>query len=580
MLLKRIQKNTTTIILLFISLYTTPLTSNAQHYPSWDIHFPLSESTYISGSFGELRSNHFHSGIDFTTHGKTGLEIKAIDKGYITRIAVSPGGFGKAIYINHPNGYTSVYAHCKSFSENIEKLVTDLQYKKKSFAIDTSFAPNEIPVKRGQLIAYSGNSGSSGGPHLHFEIRETKGQKPINPYFFNVPVKDDVSPVINAVTIYPLDVNSTINGKNEPLYLPATFYEGQYHLKGNPKISARGIIGVGIETLDYLSDSWRKCGVYSIQLTVDNKKWFRSQIDGFYFHQTRYINSHIDYASKYKNRKVIQKSFLDENNKLEIYTTTKEKGKISIQNGKTHELSYEVSDAAGNKSLLSFKINGLSYPTNVPVKTDPDLIKINPEKPYFISIENYKATFPANSFYTKITPDFKILPNTGKGIGSYFKVLNEKIPIHKYFEINIPLSKETKDLKGLTGAIIKNGRLYFAGGKIKDDNMVIRTRQGGTYCLTTDVTPPSIRFVNLPTTRNYSQRKAIKINIKDDFSGIASYQCKIDGAWALFEYDPKSNSLTGYFEKLRINKGSKHLLEVLVKDNTGNENIISTEFIY
>ncbi|GAO31611.1 M23 family metallopeptidase [Geofilum rubicundum] len=561
-------------------MWTWPLLMNGQVYPQWDFHFPLSNAAFISGSFGELRGSHFHSGVDFTTQGRTGLPMYAIDEGYVSRIAVSPVGFGKAIYINHPNGYTSVYAHCEWFSADIEKIVTDIQYQKKSFAIDESFTPGQMPVEKGQVIAFSGNSGSSGGPHLHFEIRETDAQKPINPHFFNLPVKDDVSPIIQAVSIYPLDANSLVNGKNTPLFLPATFHGGQYHLKGNPKITASGQIGVGIETIDYSNDSWRKCGVYSIQLQLDGKDWFRSQIDGFFFHQTRYLNSHIDYAGRRKNRNVIQKSFVDENNQLEFYTTTAERGKIFVQPGHNHHISYDVADANGNESHLAFNIEGLPGSKTPAVKAAPELLKISPDNPYFISLENYKAHFPANSFYTEVPAEFELLPNTGVGIGSHFRVLNEEIPIHNFFEVTLPIPDEAIGQTGLTGALVRNGKLSHAGGKIVGNNMLIRTREAGTYCLTTDVTPPSVRLVNVPSARNYSHRASIQLNLSDDFSGINTYECRINGEWALFEYDPKNRALTGYFKNLRIDKGSKHQLEVVVTDHTGNASTLNTEFIY
>lgn len=567
-------------LIFVLLLWALPLIVNGQSYPQWDFHFPLTNATFVSGSFGELRGNHFHSGVDFTTQGRTGLPMYAIDKGYVSRIGVSPVGFGKAIYVNHPNGYTSVYAHCEWFSDDIEKIVTDIQYQKKSFAIDESFAAGEIKVERGQMIAYSGNSGSSGGPHLHFEIRETLSQKPINPQFFNLPVKDDVPPLIQAICIYPLDASSLVNGKNTPLFLPATFHGGRYHLSGHPKLTASGQIGVGVETIDHSTDSWRKCGVYSIQLKLDGREWFRSQIDGFYFHQTRYLNSHIDYAWRRKNRNVIQKSFVDENNQLEFYTTTPEKGRIAVRPGHNHLLSYEIADASGNISHLSFEITGLPASQAPAVNAAPELLKINPNNPYFISLDNYKAHFPANSFYTAVPAEFEVLPNPGTGIGPHFRVLSADVPIHNFFEVTLPIPDEARGKSGLTGAMVRNGKLSHAGGRINGKNIVIRTREAGTFSLTTDVTPPTLRLLNIPPGRNYSQQNHIKIDIRDNFSGIASFQCTINGEWALFEYDPKNSALTGYFKNLRIKKGSKHQLEVIAIDNTGNKSTLSAEFIY
>ena len=321
-------------VILAITFLSLTLNASTGNYPQWNFHFPLSNPTTISGSFGEIRTGHFHAGIDFTTDQRTGFPITAIDDGYVIRIAVSPTGYGKAVYIAHPNGYTSVYAHCEWFSDKIDAIVTELQYQKKSFALDVNFQPGEIPVKRGELIALSGNSGGSGGPHLHFEVRETDGERPINPHFFEMPVTDETPPVIEAIRIYPLDEGSTINGSSQPLYIPAVFHDGRYHLKGNPDIMVSGTIGVGVQTIDYAGENWRRNGIYTIKLMVNSSQWFMSSMDGFHFHETRYVNSHIDYAFRKSTGKTIQKSFVDENNRLPIYTTTPERGRIQTQPGK------------------------------------------------------------------------------------------------------------------------------------------------------------------------------------------------------------------------------------------------------
>lgn len=565
---------------IFLTMGASPARAGDATLPEWDFHFPMDLPTFVSGSFGELRANHFHSGVDFTTGGKTGLPLYAIDEGYVARIGVSPVGFGKAIYIAHPNGYTSVYAHCDWFSKDIEEVVQTLQYQKESFAIDESFAPGQLPVSRGQVIAYSGNSGSSGGPHLHFEIRETATQKPINVHHFGLPVEDDVPPHIEAIVLYPLDEQSHINGSREPLYLPATFHSGQFHLRGNPQLTASGTIGVGIETIDYFSHSWRRCGVYSVELRVDNVPWFRSQIDGFLFAQTRYLNSHIDYALRRQQRKVVQKSFLDPNNTLPFYTTTPEKGRIRMEGGQTRQLSYEVRDATGNSSRLTFQVNGAAAKTSPKTNPAPQLLKINPFQPYFISIDHFKAEFEAQTFYTEVPALFDLQDNPGLGIGAHFSVLSEDIPAQRFFTLTLPLPKEYQKSQRICAARVVNGKLVYAGGQIQDGHLVLRTREPGTYCLSTDTTPPEVRLLSLPAGRNYSRSDRIRIAIKDDFSGIASYRATINGQWALFEYDAKNNVLNGWFRSLRLAQGQRHQLELVVTDQLGNQTNFSTEFLY
>lgn len=548
-------------------------------YPDWDFRFPLDINAVISGSFGELRGNHFHSGVDFTTNGKTGLPVYSIEDGYVSRISVSPSGFGKALYIAHPNGYTSVYAHLESFSPTLEKTALNFQYSYESFQINEYLKPGEIIVKKGELIAFSGNSGSSQGPHLHFEIRETSEQKPLNVHRFGLPTKDDKPPHIESVSIYPLSPNATVNGKKSVLHLPVVFHSGRYHLKGNPTIEANGSIGIGVETLDYFSNSWRKCGVYSIRLSNNEKLVFQSQIDGFLFSDTRYLNSHIDYASKMLTGRRTQKSFLDSNNQLDIYVTNENKGVVNITPFSENNFEYKIADAADNLSFLSFKIVGVAPVSSNVVVPNSSSKLIDPKKSYDWKSDGYKIHFPMNSFYTEITPNFNVLK--GSGLNSKIQILDNTIPIHLFFELSIPIPKAYRDQKGLTGAYIDGrGRLSYVGGRIDEDYLVIRGREGGVYTFAVDTLAPTLKLKSIPSNQNYSNRSSIQINISDDFSGIPEFRCEIDGKWALFEYDPKNNELTGFFKYLSLDKGKRHNLVVTATDELGNSATLKSTFVY
>jgi hypothetical protein len=549
---------------------------DSQSYPQWDFRFPLDIDAVVSGSFGELRSNHFHSGVDLATNGKIGLPVYSADEGYVSRIVVSPVGFGKALYIDHPNGYTSVYAHLSGFIDVIEKKVVDLAYQKESFALDELFEPGEITVSKGQMIAYSGNSGSSGGPHLHFEIRETSQEKPVNVLKFNFPVEDKKAPHIQSVCIYPLDDIASVNGQQEPLRIPAVFYNGAFHLRGNPKIEVSGTIGIGIETFDYYSHSWRKCGVYAITLREDGNVIFRSQLDGFLFQDTRYINSHIDYARKQMTGITIQKSFLDLNNRLNIYTTDENRGRINVIAGVKQRLDYIVEDAAGNKSELSFAVNGAQRKV---ASKSRAIELIDPLKPYLFQKDGFLVTIPANTFYESVVPDFQVIDADCRC--PRIKVLNPNVPFQNYVEVTIPVPPAYQNKKGLTGVFInRSGKTDYAGGTLTNGSMIIRTREGGIYGLAVDSLAPTIAPVRLPVGYNYRSREAIELRLDDDFSGVDEYRCTVDGAWALFEYDSKSKSLKGYFKHLRITKGAKHNLTVEVSDRTGNVSKWQTSFVY
>ena len=565
------------LIIIILLLLKLNIHSTAQSKINWDIRFPLDIKATVSGSFGELRSNHFHAGIDFTTNQTTGLPVYAIDEGFVSRIFVSPSGYGKAVYIDHPNGYTTVYGHLDSFAPKIETIITNLQYEKQSFSIDHYFEPEDIILKKGEIIGYSGNSGSSGGPHLHFELRETDSEKPVNAHLLNLSIKDDVPPHIEAICVYPLDDDGSVNGKNEALYLPAVFSEGKFRLKGNPTVTASGNIGIGVETLDYYTGSWRKCGVNTILLKVNNSEVFKSKLDIFSYDNQRYINSHIDYAMLKQKGKSIQKSFVDINNQLDIYTTNLQRGTVNVAAGNEYNFDYTITDPSGNSSSLEFKIKGVA---KQPAGATFRPAKINAANPFETEIDGFKVKFPANSFYTDVPFMFSVEPNEGKGLGNYFHVFDEIIPVHNSFEVTVPIPEDLKKIKGLCAGYISKGKLSYAGGRIIGSNMIVSARNAGIYTLAADSVPPTIRLLNVPQGRNYSNQKNIRIEIKDNFSGISDFKCIIDDNWELFEYDQKNNVLIGYFNKFRNKKGIKHQLEITVTDGVGNIQNFSTNFVY
>lgn len=549
---------------------------SAKEYPKWDFHPPMDIDSRVSGSFGEIRPNHFHSGVDLTTSMKTGYPVFSIDDGYVSRIAVSPVGFGKALYVAHPNGYTSVYAHLESFSPKIEELVLKMQYEKESFSINEYFKPGEIVVTKGEKIALSGNSGSSGGPHLHFEIRETKEQKPLNVHKFGLNIKDDRPPHIESITIYPLDENSYINGKNQKLNISAVFHSNRFHLRGNPTIKAVGNIGIGVETIDYYPDSWRKCGVYSIELKNNDNQIFLSQLDGFLFSDTRYINSHIDYEQRMTNGKVVQKSFLDINNKLDIYKTDSNRGVINVTANSVHNFEYIIKDADNNSSFLAFKISGDSQEREL--KSGRGEWHL-PNESFYFEKNGVEISMPANTFYDKVLFDKENFIK-GEDLDLQVAVLDNKIPFHTHFELKIPVPERYKNEKITVAYLHHNGRKSYVGGVIKNGKLVAKAREGGVYTFAIDTVPPIVQLKAVPAGRNYSNRESIKVSLNDDFSGIASYKCFIDGKWALFEYDPKNRELVGFFKYIDIEKGKRHNLTIVATDNLGNSTTLETNFVY
>ena len=534
---------------------------------------PLKIKPVVSGSFGEVRPNHFHSGLDLATNGKTGYRVYSSDDGFVARIKVSPVGYGKAIYVQHPNGYTTLYGHLERYSKRIDSLVRHRQYENKSYSIELFFKKDELPVKKGEVIAYTGNSGSSGGPHLHYEIRKTASQKPMDPLLFRDDVADDVKPKILGLKIYPLDSGSRVEGKERSKYLQAVYYDKQYHPKGQRIIKASGEIGLGIQVLDYYTGSWRKCGVHSIELLVDSERVFKSDVSTFSFAETRYVNSLMDYAEKMHSGKVIQKSFVEPNNRLSIYKELKNKGVINLKPGEVHDVKYIVKDVTGNTSVMTFKLKGVEYPAGQPASDDDEGMQmIAWDKPFHFEASGAEVDINSRSLYKDEPFYFEVDHDSTSFLSPVYVIGKEDVPVQKYFtvSIDVPDTVTIPDDKLLIAGVTSKGKPYAIGGDYENGKVSVRTRNFGKFTLYHDTVPPVVRLYRAPASLNYKGRRTIGVKIYDSMSGVKDYDCYIDGKWVLFEYDAKSYRLTGYKDHFPKFKPGKHELKVVVTDDRGN----------
>jgi hypothetical protein len=549
-----------------------------------DFHMPLNIPLLLSGNFGEVRSTHFHTGIDIKTQQETGKKVYAVHDGYISRIKIQSGAYGRSLYITHPIGYVSVYGHLSKFTPEIENFIKEFQYERKSFEIDFYPEPEQFIVKKGQVIALSGNTGRSSGPHLHFEIRKARNQNPLNVLKFDFDIKDNIKPVIYNVAVYPADKLSLVNNANKKLIIPVTGANGLYKIQNKDSLNVSGNIGFGIETFDYLNGSNNKCAVYSIELFIKDSLIYSHQIDELSFSELRYVQSHADYEEKKMNNRIIHKLFPEPNNKLSIYKNLVNRGIYKFEDDTVVEIKIIVRDIYRNVSRLSFSVK--SKKQNNPVnKIDYDT---NYVKPFFYYLPNkyetddLKISLPKNALYDNIDFTYYKINDDDTGFSDIHYIHNEYTALHKNYSLSIKaknLSENLRD-KALIAFIDKDSTLISEGGEWKDGFVTTRTRTFGKLIISIDTTAPAINPVNFYNNRSYSGNGRISFKIDDDLSGIKSYNGYIDKKWALFEYDAKNNLLSYKLDKSRISTDTKHNLEIYVTDYKNNTGIYKGSFYY
>lgn len=545
-----------------------------------DFRSPLDIPLVLSGNFGELRSNHFHAGLDFKTQGISGQKVYAVESGYVSRINIQPGGYGKALYIDHPSGYTTVYGHLSTFNHRIEKYIKDIQYKRKSHAVNIYLKPGELVVDKGEVVALSGNTGSSTGPHLHFEIRRTAGQIPLNGLFFGFPIRDNISPEITKLAVYPAGDDSHVQNSDAPqIFIPDKGEHG-YTISAEGPIRVYGKIGFGIEVFDYLNGAGNRCGVYSIELLLDGRRYYYSEMNEFSFGESRFINAHIDYAQKYRSRNSIQRLYKLPYNELSIYKQLENNGLVEILDTVTREIKIKVTDSYGNTSVLKFPVRGTGVQPIMKAQSSFNGKILPYNAPASFSDRNLKLTFPEFCFYEDV--HFSYTRTNGRQglLSDIFHLHRESTPVHTSFEIDISMSEIPEKYHDQL-SIVKiedDGKLTYAGGKYNNGIISESLRNFGRYAVAADTLSPTIRPLNLQPGADLTQLPGIRFHIEDDLSGIKTYNGYLDGAWILFEYDPKNNLLLHEFDdRVPIIRKNREL-ELHIEDAKGNKSIYSMTF--
>ena len=528
--------------------------------------YPLEIPIILSGTFGELRPNHFHAGIDIKTKGTEGFKVYSIGDGYVSRIQITHGGYGKALYIKHDNGQSSVYAHLQKFSPKIEKIVKEIQYSKESYTFRTYPSKDEIRISEKELIGFSGNTGRSFGPHLHYELRDEL-DRPINPMAFkNYSVKDTIPPVVLGL-YYKLIPENSISGSNSS-FNELKLKKISNNLFISDTLKTSGPVGFGINSFDRMNNTWNKMGLSNIKTNIDGNEIFNMDLNSFSYDEWRHINTFIDYPY-YKNKKIkIQKLYIEEFNPLDMYKRSLGDGVVKInETNVTYLYSVKLFDFNKNQSEILVPIQWVKQNDLSNRKIDfENMFKVNKDSTYNFKFPGAKVSIEKNSFYTdKIIQIFEE--------NNLLHVDKDSIPLLKGITIKMDVSRYNDSIRNRTyiGRIGENKKSSFVSSKKEENYVIAKVNNLGDFEIKIDSIKPNISVIDISDNQWISNRKNLSIKISDNESGVKNYRGTINDKWILLEYNPMKGILTYDFNDNVNRDDAKNVLEIKIEDNVGNE---------
>lgn len=544
-------------LVLFLALF---IYSRSQSYPQNYFRNPLNIPMQLVANFGELRTNHWHMGLDIRTQQKENLPVYAAAAGYISRVKIEPGGFGRAIYINHPNGYTTLYAHLNNFLPALEQYVKAEQYQLESWQVELEIPKNLFPVSKGSFIAFSGNTGGSQGPHVHFEIRDTETDECLNPLLFNFPITDWVPPTISRLAMY--DRNRSIYAQSPQLmglrkagnvYTPA---KSSLIKVWSDKIS------FAIGATDRFSNSGNANGIYSARIILDGEPQSEFVLDKIDYIETRYLNAQIDYRYKFNGGSYLQQLSRMPGDRSDVYTLPTD-GVLHFTDNDIHQVRIEVRDAKKNLSVIEFSVqyepgfpNAQQYVTD---KFIPNNVNVFESEEFEIFTSEYSVY---DTVYVTHTVNNMAAPNA---ISPAHVFCGAAIPTHDSVTIRLKpslvVSEEDRDrviIKSIAGT-----RTVVEKAEWQQEWVAAKFRQFGSYQAFVDNEPPTI---NTPPT-DLSRATRLVFSPKDNFKTIKSFRAEVDGQWLRFTNDKGLSHIYRFDEKF---PRGEHELKVRVEDEAGN----------
>jgi murein DD-endopeptidase MepM/ murein hydrolase activator NlpD len=565
---------------IFVTLFTVSAAAqdSIPNYPKGYFSSPIDIPFLLAGDFGEPRAAHFHMGLDIRTQEHEGLKVYAIGDGYVSRIGVSPYGYGNALYITYPNGFTSVYGHLQRFNDTIMSRLRREQYAKQQFAVDFTLKPGEIPVAKGQLVAYSGNTGGSGGPHLHFEIRDMM-ERPINPFNFGYTSADHIPPSIGAVKFYAMDEKKYTT---EPYRSPVIAIGTNYTLKtGEQKVNAKKV-GIAINTFDKMDEKLHTVGLYDLKMYDSDSLVFEYTVDRLSFDYIRYIIAQLDYPIfMHEGSRAFEKCYVERNNNMPAYYHhVHDRGIIDLSDGRVHKIRIEASDYAGNKSTLRADLVYDSTSVAFRSKDNRYMVALSPDKDNKIKGDDFSISIPGRYLLDSAFINYSSTPAAAPGIYSNVIKIGDSYDLLGYYTIsikekNLPDSLRSKALMAWRPA---GGGTIARGGTWEGDRLAAQVREFGSFFIMLDTTPPKVIPINIMRGKNMHGIKNISVQIRDNLSGIADYHGYIDGHWQLMELDGKTGILKMALPA-NLTAGA-HTFKLVVADDRNNTAEYAVSFSY
>lgn len=564
----RLHKKSTTIIpLLFVCFYGAAQIFPSKDYPKGYFAWPVQATKALAANFGELRPNHYHMGLDCKTDQKENKLILAAADGYIAKVKIEPFGFGRCIYINHPNGLTTLYAHLNDFYPELENYIKQQQYKMESWKLFLENIPaNLFPVKKGQFIAYSGNTGGSQGPHLHFEIRDTKTDKVLNPLLFDFPITDNVAPDVLRVAVYDRNI-STYN--QSPKMYPLKKINGVYTTVPGLIIQNTDKVSFGITAYDRYTGSTNQNGIYEADLYDNDQPVSGFQLDSISYDETRYLNAHIDYRLKAAGGPYVQHLSRLPGYPPSVYKDVSSSGVINLSDDKVHDILIKVKDANGNTSLIKFNIQRSA----AGVKTYPSQSSTKVFVPNYMNVfENNNVSFYLSENKIYDTVYFNYNEMNGAGGKKIYQLHNGYVPIHSFFSVNIKNTGAAHPDK-IVMHRFWNNKKDFEKTTNKNGWYSAEFKALGNFELVEDTIPPVITPVGFRSGMNAAKLSRIAFIIKDNTEEVENFRAELDGKWLRFSNDKGKTFIYKFDEHC---PPGEHELKISVEDLAGNK----TEKVY